>query len=440
MGKAFMRRRWGSDTDLNDGSLDEFYCDDIVEESPKRGSSKQIKVFSILLLFTFGTTYAANINLDLNNKAEFGQGILQMTACDPQVTLKPKLTFSNSDNTHLLTGFSVSDIGAGCENKNFRLRAFDSMTNLALPLYSYNGVDYSEVNIIFAPSNSQPGDGGIQIEDISSGTDSFEVLLNGSTGSPARVALTNSINAARFTLETSKAEVAGALPSSFGGSLTFTTVRSGPWPTLDYSGSEFVFGTGDFTVELWAKYPGVTTANPMGNSAFYDAGGEVNNPGGFAFWVESSQLKIRVNGTNDFGVPWNSAWTDNWVHLAAVRSSGVIKIYVDGQAQTLNPSPDTNMAADIDRSTPRIGALAFDNWSDYGLFGEITNLRVVKGRAVYTSNFAKPTSSLTAVPGTVLLLRADDSNNATSDSSNYGHLPVNNLTIHQLPTWNSAKP
>ena len=41
----------------------------------------------------------------------------------------------------------------------------------------------------------------------------------------------------------------------------------------------------------------------------------------------------------------------------------------------------------------------------YGEFmrGYISNLRVVKGTAVYTSNFTPPTSALTNISGTVLL-------------------------------------
>lgn len=423
---------------------DDYYHDDIIEQTSDLPSplklSNLTKILLAVLLFTFGTTYAANIGLSTSERTEFGQGIQLATACDSEITFTPKVTFSSSQNSHLLTGFKLSGIDGGCEDVIFRIRAFDSVTSSALPLYSYNGTSYSEVNLLYASNASQPGDGGIQSTDITSGSDSVEVTLNGTSGSPARIALSTSTSAVRFTVESSRAPAGPVLPSTFGGSLIFTTVRSGPWPTLDYQGNEFVFGTGDFTVELWANYPGVTTANPMGSSTFYDAGGEVNNPGGFAFWIENSQLKIRVNGINDFGVPWNSAWTDNWVHLAAVRQSGVIKIYVNGQAQNLSPAPNSNMAANIDRNAPRVGALAYDNWSDYGLFGKITNLRVVNGRAVYTSNFTKPTAPLTPVSGTVLLLRADDSNSPILDSSSYAHTPVNNLNIHPLPIWDSAKP
>ena len=51
-----------------------------------------------------------------------------------------------------------------------------------------------------------------------------------------------------------------------------------------------------------------------------------------------------------------------------------------------------------------IGELAIDNYAgDYPFKGYISNLRLVKGTAVYTSDFTPPTSELTLIPNTVLL-------------------------------------
>jgi hypothetical protein len=53
----------------------------------------------------------------------------------------------------------------------------------------------------------------------------------------------------------------------------------------------------------------------------------------------------------------------------------------------------------------------------------MTNFRIVKGTAVYTSAFTPSTNPLTAVSGTQLLLKAASSETLVTDSS------TNNLTV-----------
>lgn len=72
----------------------------------------------VATLIALGSTFAANINLNNNQAVEFGQGVVQATACDNQITVTPFSTFVNQSNeTFQLTildagpdAFRVTDV------------------------------------------------------------------------------------------------------------------------------------------------------------------------------------------------------------------------------------------------------------------------------------------------------------------------------------------
>jgi len=167
--------------------------------------------------------------------------------------------------------------------------------------------------------------------------------------------------------------------------------------TGDYlqTSSGFTLGTGDFTVEAWVFG---TTANQKPE-----------------VWINGGQVGQFVVSTNfnaaDAGVilgalsPAGSGWsvgltgstaltTNSWNHVAWVRSSGVITVYLNGVANGTYSNSSNSI------SLGRIGA--FDS-ANYDLNGYISNLRAVAGTAVYTSAFTPPTAPLTAIANTSLL-------------------------------------
>ena len=171
------------------------------------------------------------------------------------------------------------------------------------------------------------------------------------------------------------------------------------------------------------------------NSTFFTTGGNVNSSGSFAFWVESNQLKIRRNGlVGDISVAFDSSWRNSWHHFAAVRGNGKYGIYVDGKLVV--DGVDNGTVAVTDTS-PTVGQLA-GYPINYALIGQIRNLRVVKGTALYsgstvgTTYFTPQVAPLSKVSGTVLLLLAQNASNATYDSSDYNWTPQNTFT---LPTY-----
>lgn len=187
--------------------------------------------------------------------------------------------------------------------------------------------------------------------------------------------------------------------------------------TGDYlqTSSGITLGTGDFTVEAWV---------------FNTTSGQKPE-----IWINGGQVGQFVVSTNfnvaDAGVilgalsPAGSGWsvalagstalTENtWNHIAWVRASGVITVYLNGVAGGTYSNSSNSI------SLGRIGA--FDS-STYDLNGYISNLRVVAGTAVYTANFTPPTAPLTAITNTSLL--TCQSNRFIDNSSNAFAITVN---------------
>ena len=125
-----------------------------------------------------------------------------------------------------------------------------------------------------------------------------------------------------------------------------------------------------------------------GSIVFY-----VTSSGNLTFWYAGAD-RILSN---------NTITLRKWTHVALVRSSGTTKMYVDGVAQTSTYS-DSNDYGDGGRplfiGVRRNGGSSLDNQS---WDGELSNVRIVKGTAVYTSNFTPSTTPLTNISNTKLL-------------------------------------
>ena len=125
--------------------------------------------------------------------------------------------------------------------------------------------------------------------------------------------------------------------------------------------------------------------------------------------------------------------TNEWHHTALVRDSTGIKIYLDGEL-FLSYATSPTEAYTPTNNNPRIGDYS-DNYVTGA--GYISNFRVVKGTAVYTSNFTVPTEPLTAIPGTVLLTLQDatlQDNSASSHSMSTN----GNATITEISPFGTA--
>jgi hypothetical protein len=142
------------------------------------------------------------------------------------------------------------------------------------------------------------------------------------------------------------------------------------------SGTDFTFGTGDFTVESWVYSTGGTNTERLIASVWGGAGLRwtfgINSLGRFTFYR---------NAQYDWSTP-SSIPINQWVHLAASRNNGTIRLFVNGVAQFTSASASDNLTQVTTQFT--VGG---QDGSTGDFNGYIDDLRVTKGIGRYTSNF-----------------------------------------------------
>jgi alpha-tubulin suppressor-like RCC1 family protein len=156
---------------------------------------------------------------------------------------------------------------------------------------------------------------------------------------------------------------------------------------LTTSGVGYVYNTDDFNVEFWVYLTQSQTLNDAVVSSLGDW--QIAIVGSVA--GSTGQTLGYLPGTSgSYNCQTGVLNLNTWYHCAWVRLSGITKSYVNG-VFTGNSLADTNV---YNAGNPiKIGTNR--NGTDY-FNGYISNLRLVFGKAVYTGNFAVPTSVLTA--------------------------------------------
>lgn len=142
---------------------------------------------------------------------------------------------------------------------------------------------------------------------------------------------------------------------------------------------DFVFGTGDFTVELLINT--TTAAEKVLVDQFQ--GGNANS---WQFSVKDGRLSWYSNGY----VLTGSAAVNNgeWHHVAAARSAGILRFFVDGVLDG-SAAAGHNFQADV---VLGIGAPVWLRNPEADFPGYIDELRITKGVGRYTANFTPPTT------------------------------------------------
>lgn len=159
--------------------------------------------------------------------------------------------------------------------------------------------------------------------------------------------------------------------------------------------ANFAFGTGDFTAEFWVNFTSIS-----GRQDLVWWGVSASDRGGVIYNELAGNLTYYISPT--VGRAINYAWTpsiNTWYHIALVRSSGSSKLYLNG-AQVSSTYADSK---DYASSSSLITVAKDSSAASSFLFGSVSNLRIIKGTALYTANFTPSTTPLQPVSGTSLL-------------------------------------
>jgi hypothetical protein len=193
---------------------------------------------------------------------------------------------------------------------------------------------------------------------------------------------------------------------------------SGDYMTVP-SNSAFAYGTGNFTTEFWVYLAAQPASGSNFNLIDQRGGGNVEAPGLVYRNVSGVYYLTYVTISLASGTIIDVAYTlplTQWTHIALVRNGGTSVLYVNGLSIGSN-ADSRNYSSTY---TTYIGS--FSTASSF-LNGYLSNLRIVKGSALYTANFIPSISILEPVANTSLLLNFLDSRSFLTDRS------TNNFTI-----------
>ena len=166
------------------------------------------------------------------------------------------------------------------------------------------------------------------------------------------------------------------------------------------SNEDFRLSNGSFTIEFWAyiadtsnsSFVGLFENNPARRSWMFEA--RSNQALRFEWWTDGSSGTALTANTGSF-------IRERWHHFAVVRNGTALNIYVDGTSVANTTTSDTLYENTIEPLT--IGGIFQSGALTQDITGFISNLRIIKGEAIYTANFTPPTSELTVTSNTVVL-------------------------------------
>jgi|GEM_PF-6901220 len=168
----------------------------------------------------------------------------------------------------------------------------------------------------------------------------------------------------------------------------------------------YAMGTNDFTIEAFIKTSSATSQTIVG---MWDGSNTASHT---IFGVESTgklALALADLNLNDFALTGGSGVTDGrWHHAAYTRMGNTHTLWLDGNNVASIVSSAARFASNVDLYIGQYQCCYY-----YPFNGNIDDLRITKGKALYTTSFVPPVQQFydvagpASIPNLKLWLRAD---------------------------------
>lgn len=158
--------------------------------------------------------------------------------------------------------------------------------------------------------------------------------------------------------------------------------------------SAMAVGTADFTFEAWIYLTGFNTWH-----SFVSTRGSASTGGATDVWcfgVNATGYLYCYSGDMQATGATGAIVLNTWYHVAISRSGSSMRLFVNG-TQTGSTGTTSQNYTD---NTLTLGA---NNDGSEPIIGYMSNARLIKGTALYTSAFTPSTTPLTSIANTVLL-------------------------------------
>jgi hypothetical protein len=191
--------------------------------------------------------------------------------------------------------------------------------------------------------------------------------------------------AGKNVLETAGNAQISTTQSKWGGSSMSFPATNGNYFISPPNQQNFIFGTGQFTVELWV-YPTAFTNSAAGIVGYGLSGGYVDwnlelNTSGTLLYIDNNAG--RVSASSNLSL-------NTWTHIAVARTATAVTVYFNGTS-VATYSTINNISGSSTSALLYVGTGAQVPASRQ-FIGYIDDLRITKGYARYTANFTPQTS------------------------------------------------
>ena len=245
---------------------------------------------------------------------------------------------------------------------------------------------------------------------------------------------TITVNGGAFASELTPGILTPVPKAGAGSAITGSVEFTGDPAKLEATSTDFAMGDSDLTMECWF-YNGVDTITHL---VQIDIDGGATN---FSLATRDAAAgDVRFLIRNDSGSNLSDlvagaprAKINMWHHLAGTIEGTTTRLFLNGILIASGTISGTRT------HTGEKLTLGANETSRY-LKGYLSNVRIVKGTALYTHDFIPPTRELKKVPGTVLLC-CQDPNNPTTEATGktitgYGNLDADTSSENLITNGN----